>query len=75
MQTWNPSLTDYVLVSQTRPVIERLTRQADGAWLPKDSIGLDAVLSLPSIRCELPLVDIYDRIEFATGSESEQTEK
>lgn len=32
-QTWNPSLTDYMLVSQDKPQIEHFTRQADGGWV------------------------------------------
>jgi Uma2 family endonuclease len=67
-QTWNPSLTDYVIVSQTQPVVERLTRQADGGWSHYRASGLNAVVPLPSIQCELPLSDVYDRIEFANDS-------
>jgi Uma2 family endonuclease len=33
MQSWNPTLTGYVLVSQDRPQLERYTRQEDGSWL------------------------------------------
>src|SRR2546423_6692443 len=31
-QLWNLTLTDYLLVAQTRPVIEHFIRQADGSW-------------------------------------------
>jgi Uma2 family endonuclease len=58
------SLTDYVLVSQYRPSAEHFTRQPDESWLLKAYAGLEAVLSIPSIGCELPLADIYDQVEW-----------
>jgi Uma2 family endonuclease len=32
LQTWNPTLSDYVLVSQDRAQVEHFTRQPDGDW-------------------------------------------
>lgn len=58
------TLLDYLLVSQDKPRIERFTRQADGGWLLTESAGLDAVMSIESIQCQLPLADVYDRVEF-----------
>jgi Uma2 family endonuclease len=58
------SLQDYVLVSTDSPMVELFQRQADGFWLYSASAGLDALARLPSIACEVPLADIYERIEF-----------
>jgi Uma2 family endonuclease len=58
------SLTDYILVSQYRPLVEHFTRQPDESWLLKPHSGLEATLSLPSIGCQLPLADIYDQVEW-----------
>lgn len=58
------TLTDYLLISQDKPRIERFTRQADGAWLFTECIGLAAVMTLESIQCQLPLAEVYDRVEF-----------
>ncbi len=58
------TLTDYLLLSQDKPRIERFTRQADGGWLLTESAGLDAVMPIESIQCQLPLADVYDRVEF-----------
>jgi Uma2 family endonuclease len=58
------TLTDYLLICQDKPLIERFTRQADGGWLLTDSAGLDAVMPIESIQCRLPLADVYDRVEF-----------
>jgi Uma2 family endonuclease len=58
------TLADYLLLSQNRPLIERFTRQPDGVWLFTESAGLDAVMPIESIQCQLPLVEVYDRVEF-----------
>jgi Uma2 family endonuclease len=58
------TLTDYLLLSQDKQRIEHFTRQADGGWLFTESTGLDAVMPIESIQCQLPLADVYDRVEF-----------
>jgi Uma2 family endonuclease len=63
-QTWLPSLTDYLLVSQTRPLIEHYRRQPDRGWLYSSVTALDASVSLASIGCTLRLADVYERIVF-----------
>lgn len=63
-QAWNPTLTDYLLVSQTAPIIEHFSRQADGSWSYKIYQGLERDLIIESIGCELRLADVYDRIVF-----------
>ncbi len=59
-----PSLQVYMLVSQARPRVETYTRQQDGFWQPAKFDGLDAVVPLPSLGCELRLADIYGDIIF-----------
>ncbi len=59
-----PSLTDYLLIAQDRAAIEQRVR-TDRGWQLAFHYGLDAVVPLPSIGCELHLSDVYDRIEFA----------
>ena len=63
-QVWNPTLSDYALVSQTRPLIEHYSRQARGDWSYRVYAGLDKSLVIESIRCTLRLAEIYDRIVF-----------
>jgi Uma2 family endonuclease len=60
----NPTLTDYVLISQNEPLVEHYVRQNEGQWVLTILNGLEAVLRLPSITCELPLSVIYRRVEF-----------
>ena len=62
------TLTNYVMLSQFQPFIEHYTRQ-DTQWVLTEVAGLDAVLRLPSISCDLPLPLIYERVEFAPDPE------
>jgi Uma2 family endonuclease len=61
---WNPTLTDYVLISQHKPLVEHYIRRADGAWTLYRYSGLDADFPIESINCRLKLADIFDRIIF-----------
>jgi Uma2 family endonuclease len=59
------SLREYLLVSQDRPRVEQYLRQDGNLWLFKDVAGLDQVVALPSLECELALAEIYDKVGFA----------
>jgi Uma2 family endonuclease len=63
-QTWNPTLSDYVLVSQEAPIIEHFIRRDDGSWSYYVYQGLEQQVSIASVGCTLRLADIYDRIVF-----------
>ena len=63
-QIHNPTLREYVLVSQDKPEVEIFTRQADGSWSYHRHAGLDATVALPAIQCTLKLTDVYDRVVF-----------
>lgn len=56
------SLTDYLLISQDARRVEHHARQPDGSWRRTEITGTGGV-SLPSIGCELPLDEIYDKVE------------
>ena len=68
-----PSLMEYVLVSQTEPLIERYARTPDDSWLLTVSKGLEAVLQLESVPCRLRLVDVYIKVAFEVDSPSESS--
>lgn len=70
-RTYNESLTDYVLVSQTKPFVEHFQRQPNGQWLMTEVSGLDGELHLASIDCRLRLVEVYDRLKFPAQRSSE----
>ena len=66
------SLQEYVLVSQDKVLVEhyrRQDKQGRSSVTGKDWIFTDfrepaAILPLPSIQCELPLREIYERVTF-----------
>ena len=60
------SLKDYILISQDEVHVEHYCRQGSG-WLRSEFRGLEEVLSLISIGCELRLEDVYRRVEVASG--------
>jgi Uma2 family endonuclease len=63
-QTWLPELSDYLLVSQSKPQIEHYQRQTSGEWLYSLVNGLEDTVRLASIGCTLLLTQVYDRIQF-----------
>jgi Uma2 family endonuclease len=72
---WLPSLTDYILVSQTAPLVEHFTRKEGDVWEFHPVSGLDSVLELPTLNCSLKLSEIYFRVEFpATEPETDDGE-
>ena len=66
----NSSLTDYVLVAQAYPGIEHYARQANGSWVYSVVTAVTASVALGSVECELPLAEVYDRIEFPLREEN-----
>ena len=57
------SLKEYILVSQDRVNVERYLRIQD-EWRYTYYQDLNDVLPISSIQCELPLLEIYERVTF-----------
>ena len=57
------TLREYVLVAQDQVRVEHYRRQ-ERQWIFTDFEGTDEMLRFPSIECELPLQDIYERVTF-----------
>ena len=57
------SLQEYVLVAQDEIRVERFTRRGND-WILSVFTSLDDTLRLASIDCEVPLREIYDKVEF-----------
>lgn len=74
-RTYLPTLTDYILVSQTEPVVEHYRRQPSGDWLLSTLEGLDAQLQIESIGCMVKLSDVYARVEFITSQPEDNREE
>jgi Uma2 family endonuclease len=56
------SLAAYVLVSQETPHLEVFERQEGSRWLLTEYRGLEAVVPLPAIGCQLLLGEVYDKV-------------
>ncbi len=62
------SLQDYVLISQDRMRVEHYVRNGE-FWLYNALDGSAEALSLASIKCQLPLAEIYDKVSFDADEE------
>jgi Uma2 family endonuclease len=62
-QTWNPTLTDYILVSQAFEQVEHYVRQEDGSWSYRVYDDLEQSFLIKSIGCRLALKEIYYRVK------------
>jgi Uma2 family endonuclease len=56
------SVTDYLLISQDAHHVEHHARQTDGTWRSSVAEGLNGVVRLESIGCELRLSELYDKV-------------
>jgi Uma2 family endonuclease len=59
-----PSFSEYLLVAQDAPRVTRY-RRTEAGWVRQDVAGLDAVVALASVGCELRMSDIYEGVTFA----------
>ena len=57
-----PSLAEYLLISQAKPLIEHFLRQPDGKWLLSEYSAPSDVVELPSTGCRLALADVYEQV-------------
>src|SRR5215510_778774 len=69
-RTFNPSLTDYLIVAQDRPFIEHFARQESGQWVIAATVTeLSGSVHIASVNCTLHLAEVYDRVEFPEEEE------
>ena len=64
-RAWLPTLIDYLLVAQDRPLIDHYHRVEDNRWELVSVEGLASSLYLVSINCTLQLAEVYDRLTFS----------
>jgi Uma2 family endonuclease len=74
-RTYLSSLVDYVLVSQSIPMIDHYVRRPDGEWVLSTVGDLGDSLSLGSIDCNLRFADVYDRVSFPQETPEQATEE
>jgi len=59
-----PSVQEYVLVDQDRPLVERYVRQDDATWVLTVFSDLKQMYAFGSIDVQVALADIYRGVEF-----------
>jgi len=59
-----PSLQEFVLAAQDRPLIERYERQPDGKWLLTAFSALSETFEFASIPVRIPMGEIYSGVVF-----------
>jgi Uma2 family endonuclease len=63
-----PSLEHYMLVDQSKPVVEVASRSDDGSWRSTIHRGLDGHLRLDALGVEIGLEEVFARVTFAPAS-------
>ena len=58
-----PSIQEYVLVAQDRPLVERYVRQPDDTWLLTVFSGLSQTFAFAAVPVQIPLAEIYRGLE------------
>lgn len=58
------SIRDILLIEQTEPRIEHYIKQTPNQWLLRIYENLGETIALKSLKCELPVAEIYAQIEF-----------
>lgn|GEM_PF-2652894 len=63
-------MSEYVLVSQGKARVEHYIRDSvrPTQWVLTEISGLDGVLQLASISCDLALRDVYDKVNLMDGT-------
>jgi Uma2 family endonuclease len=62
------SFCEYLLIAQERPHVIQYVRQPGSKWLRSEINGLEATLTLESLELTLSLRDIYQRVDFQSGT-------
>ena len=60
-------MSDYILVSADQVWVEHFARAEGGAWTVRSYTQRSQTLALPSIEVEVPLDEIYERLELPEG--------
>lgn len=57
------TLREYVLIQPEQPIVEVFTRNEAGKWVLSE-YGLDDMIDLESLECQIAVRDLYDRVTF-----------
>jgi Uma2 family endonuclease len=69
---WNiPSLVEYLLVSQQKPLVEQFVRSGSDIWSFRHYDGLEAIVELNAVACKIDLRTLYLDVAFDTKEEED----
>jgi Uma2 family endonuclease len=57
-----PTIRQFALISQVRPLVEIHTRNEDGSWLLIEVMGLEAECAFSSLDCSVPMASLYEGV-------------
>ena len=63
----SPTVEEYLLIVQDRARVDGFLRQPNGSWNMETVVGLDAKASVRCLGLDLPLAELYARVEFPPG--------
>jgi Uma2 family endonuclease len=63
-----PTLKHYVMISQDRASVEVFTLHDRDDWTLRDSQSLSEALPLSAIECQLPLAEVYAKVQFGPAT-------
>lgn len=64
-----PELQEYIMVDQYRFKVEHFAKTSEGKWVLTEYDSADSVLALSSPDFQIPLRDIYERVNFEESEE------
>jgi Uma2 family endonuclease len=64
-----PEFKEYILIDQARYYVMQYSKTLEGKWLLTEYESQEAVLEFSSIRFQISLNDIYDRVNFTESEE------
>ena len=67
----SPTVEEYVLIAQDRTRVDSILRQPDGSWNWVAYGGLDAVARVRCVGIDLPLAELYARVELPAATAAE----
>ncbi|HAT16136.1 MAG TPA: hypothetical protein DCS91_23645, partial [Microcoleaceae bacterium UBA11344] len=64
-----PEFREYILIDQYSYHIEQFAKNSNGKWVLTEYDSEDSVLTLESVEFQMPLREIYERINFEVKAE------
>lgn len=59
-----PGLREILFVDQEQPAVELFTRCKDSGWQMTEVVGLEGVIHVTTLQCDLPLAELYLDVSF-----------